>query len=128
MKWGGLFAAALLIAACFMPWYQLPWNNGILSGVDGGIKYGKPGYWHFVFCFFFIVFTLVPRIWAKQWNLLVCALNAAWMIRNFFALAVCNAGDCPERQTGIWLVLVAALLMLVSALFPPMKVATAPKK
>lgn len=118
LKWIGIGSAILLVIACFMPWYHLGWKGLTISGVEGGGKFGKPGYWHFVFVFFFLCFSLIPKIWAKQWNLLVVALNAAWMVRNFFALAVCSAGDCPERQMGIWMVMIASIVMLTAALFP----------
>lgn len=123
LKWIGVAAALLLVVSCFTPWYLLPWNNNILSGIDGGEKYGRPGYGHFVLTFLFLLFTFIPRIWAKQWNVLIAAVNLAWMIRNFFAIAAwCPGGECAERQTGIWLVLAASVVMLVAALFPDIKV------
>ncbi|HMU46325.1 MAG TPA: hypothetical protein PKC72_08160 [Chitinophagaceae bacterium] len=122
LKWIGIGSAILLVIACFMPWYHLGWKDLTISGVEGGGKFGKPGYWHFVFGFFFLFFSLIPKIWAKQWNLLIVALNVAWMIRNFFMLAICSGGDCPQRQYGIWLLFFASLLMLLSALFPGMRI------
>ena len=122
MKWVGLAAALLLIGSCFMPWYSIGWKNITISGVEAGEKLGKPGYWHFVFAGFFLLFTLIPKIWAKQWNLFIVAMNMAWVIRNFFALAACSGGECPERQWGIWLVLISSVLMLLAALFPGIKI------
>ena len=71
--------------------------------------------------FFFIVFMLVPRVWAKRSNLLVGAINMAWAIRNFIFLPACIAGECPLRETGIYLALLASVLMLLATLFPDMK-------
>jgi hypothetical protein len=45
----------------------------------------------------------------------------AWAIRNYFIISACHGGDCPEKHNGIYLVLLASLLMLVSALFPDIK-------
>ena len=122
MKWIGLAAAVLLIVSCFMPWIIIESRNITVSGVDAtGTNYGKPGYIHFVLLAFFVVFTLVPRLWAKRMNLLVVAFNAAWMLRNFLVIGTCKAGECPERETGFYLMIIASLIMLLSALFPDIK-------
>lgn len=122
MKWIGTAGAALLVISCFMPWYLISWQHFTITGVHAGEKLGKPAYWHFVCTFIFLLFTFTPRIWAKQWNVFIAAINLAWMVRNFFALAVCSGGECPQREAGIWLLLLASVMMMVSALFPDMKI------
>jgi hypothetical protein len=37
-------------------------------------------------------------------------------------LSACQAGDCPVKKTGLYCILLASVVMLVSALFPDMKV------
>jgi hypothetical protein len=94
-------------------------KNIVVSGVEStGTNFGKPGYTHFVLSFFFIIFHFIPRLWAKRSNLLVVALNIAWAIRNYFIISMCREGECPEKQIGLWLVLLASVLILVAALFP----------
>jgi hypothetical protein len=123
MKWIGLAAAVLMIISCFTPWVFIESKNITVSGVDAtGTNFGKPGYFHFLLAGLFFICTLVPRVWAKRLNLLFTALNLGWAIRNLFILAACSGGECPERKPGIWLMLLASLLMLASALFPDMKV------
>jgi hypothetical protein len=122
MKWVGLFAVILLIVSCFLPWVIIPSKNIVVSGVEStGTNFGKPGYTHFVLSFFFIIFHFIPRLWAKRSNLLVVALNIAWAIRNYFIISMCREGDCPEKQIGLWLVLLASILILIAALFPDIK-------
>ena len=122
MKWAGLAAAVLLIFSCFLTWVIITSKNIAVSGVDAtGTSFGKPGYFHFLFTFFFIVFTFIPRIWAKRTNFLITALNLAWAIRNYLIISACRGGDCPEKHAGIYLVLIASMLMLASALFPDIK-------
>ena len=122
MKWVGLFAVILLIVSCFLPWVIIPSKNIVVSGIDStGTNFGKPGYTHFVLSFFFIIFHFIPRLWAKRSNLLVVALNIAWAIRNYFIISMCREGDCPEKQMGLWLVLLASILILIAALFPDIK-------
>jgi len=119
MKWIGLFAVALLIFACFQPWVIILSKNIIVSGVDStGTNFGKPGYTHFVLSIFFIIFHLIPKLWAKRWNLLIVALNIAWAIRNYFIISMCREGECPEKKIGLWLVMISSVLMLLAALFP----------
>ena len=119
MKWVGLFAVILLIVSCFLPWVIIPSKNIVVSGVDStGTNFGKPGYTHFVLSFFFVIFHFIPRLWAKRSNLLVVALNIAWAIRNYFIISMCREGECPEKQIGLWLVLLASVLILIAALFP----------
>ncbi len=123
MKWIGLMAAALLVISCFTPWVFIESKNITVSGVDAtGTNFGKPGYFHLLLAAFFLICTFVPRVWAKRLNLLITALNLGWAIRNIFILAACSGGECPIRKLGIWMMLLASVLMLVSALFPDMKV------
>ena len=122
MKWIGLFAVILLVVSCFLPWVNIVSKNIVVSGVDStGTNFGKPGYTHFVMSFFFIIFHFIPRLWAKRVNLLIVALNIAWAIRNYFIISMCREGECPEKQIGLWLVLLASVLVLIAALFPDIK-------
>lgn len=121
MKWIGLAAAVLLVVSCFSPWIYVAALDFTGTGLDAGKVFHGPGYFHFVFVFFFLVFTFIPRIWAKQWNLLVTAVNLGWAIRNFFKLSMCDGGECPVRKWGLYLMLIASIVMLVSALFPDVK-------
>jgi hypothetical protein len=126
IKWIGLAAALLLIISCFTPWVIVLSKNITISGIDGGgSNFGKPGYFNLLMAVFFIIFHFIPRVWAKRANLVVVALNTAWAVRNFFVLSFCRGGECPEKQTGLYLMLFASLLILVAGLFPDMKL---PKK
>jgi len=119
MKWIGLVAVILLVVSCFLPWVLIASKNIVVSGVDStGTNFGKPGYTHFVLSFFFIILHFIPKLWAKRVNLLIVALNIAWVIRNFFIISMCREGECPEKQIGLWLVILASVLMLIAALFP----------
>jgi hypothetical protein len=119
LKWPGIFAALLLVVACWTPWIHIASKDITITGVAAeGTLYGKPGVLHLIFVSFFIVFSLVSRLWAKRFNLLVTGLNTAWMLRNFLVLSLCRAGECPERKWGIYLVLFSSLLMLIASFFP----------
>jgi hypothetical protein len=122
MKWIGIAAAVLLIVSCFIPWVFIESRNITVSGIDApGTNFGKPGYLHLIMTFFFLLFSFIQRVGVKRANLLITALNLGWAIRNYFMIAACQGGDCPMKKTGIYLMLAASLLMMVSALFPDMK-------
>lgn len=122
MKWIGLLAVILLVVSCFTPWVIIQSKNIVVSGIDSaGTNFGKPGYVHFILSVFFIVFHFIQKLWAKRWNILIVVLNIAWAARNFFIISMCREGDCPEKQIGLWLVLIASVLMLLAALFPDIK-------
>ena len=123
MKWTGIIAGAgLLILSCFLIWVIIPSKKIEVTGVDAtGTFFGKPGYFNLLMTFFFLAFSLIPKIWAKRINLLVTAMNFAWAVRNYFVISACRAGECPEKHAGIYLLLIASLVMLISSLFPDLK-------
>ena len=114
--------AITLVISCFMPWVVIGSKNIVVSGVDAtGTSFGKPGYFHFVMTGIFILFMLIPRIWSKRANLLITGFNVAWAFRNFIIISACHMGECPEKKPGIYIALIASLLMLVSSFFPDIK-------
>ena len=122
MKWIGLAAVVLLIVSCFIPWVFIESRNITVSGMDArGTNFGKPGYFHLFMTVFFLLFSFIQKVGVKRANLLITALNLGWAIRNYFMITACHAGDCPLKKTGIYLMLVASIVMMVSALFPDMK-------
>lgn len=122
-KWIGLAGAALLIIASFMPWVTIASHQLVISGVDAtGTNYGKPAYFHFLLLPFYTAFLLIPRLWAKRWNLVIIALNTAWILKNFMVIGTCKGGECPVRETGFYLMILSGLLMLVGALFPDIRI------
>lgn len=121
-KWIGLLAAVAYIGNCFLPWVIIQSKQIEVTGLQSeGTNFGSPGYLGIVLSVLFIVFNFTPRIWAKRINLAVVALQAGWAVRNYYILSVCRI-ECPSKQTGLYLQLIAALIMLVAALFPDMKI------
>jgi len=121
-KWMGILLFIILVISCLMPWVTVVSKQIVISGVSAeGTNFGKPGYFNLLFSVFFLFFHLVPRLWAKRWNLLVVALNIAWAIRNYFLITACREGECPQKHEGLYLMLFAAAGMLISALFPDIR-------
>jgi hypothetical protein len=121
-KWLGLLSVILLISCAFFPWVTIESKNLVITGLDTrGTNFGKPAMFHFVLAALFLICNFTNRIWAKRLNLLIAALNLGWALRNILILGGCMAGECPARQPAIWIMLIASVLMLLSAVFPDMK-------
>lgn len=121
--WIGLAAALVVAIGSYQPWVTISALSHAITGMDGtGTNFGKPAKLHLIFCVIAAIFFLIPRVWAKRFNWLFCAMNLAWAARNFLLYARCEMGTCPERELGLYLVLLGSVVMLAMALFPDMKV------
>ncbi|MBL7738289.1 MAG: hypothetical protein JNK14_03660 [Chitinophagaceae bacterium] len=125
LKWAGIVAAVVLVAASFMPWVFIASRNITVTGVDSsGTNFGKPAYFHFIAVSCYLVFVFVSKLWSARGNLVVTALNMAWAVRNYFVISMCRGGDCPEKKMAIFVVVAASLVMLIAALFPDIKLSS----
>jgi uncharacterized BrkB/YihY/UPF0761 family membrane protein len=118
-QWIGVAAAIVLVTACFMPWAYYPDIKKDFTGFfsENNI-YGKPAKVFITLAAFASIFFLIPKIWAKRWNLLIGALVMAYAIKTFILYSGCYGGTCPERKTGIWIMLGSSLLILLMTVFP----------
>ena len=109
----------MLVISSFLSWTYHPDLNKFFTGFfsENNI-YGKPGYVFIVLSIFAIVFFGIQKVWAKRWNLFICAIILAYAIKTFIVYSGCYRGICPAKQTGIWLMLAATLLMMGMSLLP----------
>jgi hypothetical protein len=125
-QWIALVAGLSLVMACFMPWVIIRDPYMIISGMDPAeSRFGKPGFAHFVLTGLLLFFSFVPRLWAKRLNLVIGALNLAWAIRNFMVMSRCEGGECPEKQWGLYLALVASVALMISTFLPELNIGQA---
>lgn len=116
-------AAFGLVVAVHMDWVHIDSIGLTVTGMrTEGTNFGQPGMFHLVMAVMYIVFALMPRLWAKRLNLLVGALNLAWAIRNFLLVSACSGGECPEKQAGLVLVMVFSAFLMAGALFPDLDI------
>ncbi|QEC56367.1 hypothetical protein [Flavisolibacter ginsenosidimutans] len=112
-----LLVAALLVAACFMPWMTIESKGITITGVDTtGTTFGKPAYFHFFWAGLCLLFVLFNKVWSKRVTLLFAAFNVAWALRNFLLLPACAGGECPVRKLGLYLVLASSVLLFFAPL------------
>ena len=118
-QWIGVAAALLLIGVCYLPWAYYPELQKEFTGFfSENNVYGRPGKIFMFFCGIAIILYLIPRIWAKRANLFVCAINFAFAINIFIRFTGCARGVCPEKRIGIFLMLLASIIMVVAAVLP----------
>lgn len=120
-KWIGVVACGLLIISCFMHWAYYSDIQKHFSGFDSKVMfrgkmqhyYGRPG---ILLCFFAVsclIFHLLPKVWAKRANLLFAGLCMAYAIRTYFMFSAAYSGYIPQKETGLWLMLIAAVVNLM---------------
>lgn len=115
----GIIAALATIVICFLPWAVIPGRGISISGMHAvGTHFGKPGMVNIIFSACMTVFFLVPRIWAKRTNVFLAAINLAWAFRNYLLVSTCMAGECPEKQPALYVLVAMGILIQVMVLLP----------
>jgi hypothetical protein len=122
-QWIGVLAAITLAVACFLHWTWYPDLHQYFSGFySKNNLYGKPGKGIIFFAAIAVIFYVIPKVWAKRWNMVICCLLLGFAIRTFIVYSTCYRGICPEKQFGIWLMLGSTVVMLLATLVPDIKV------
>lgn len=117
----GIVAVAVLLVSAFLPWAYIDFgllHKAVLTGMDTGkTNYGKPAILNLVFAPLFLITIFIPKVWAKRTGIFLGVLVLAWNLRNFYLFS-CEMGYCPERRIGLYLTVLAAIAVMVSAVLP----------
>lgn len=117
----GIFSVILLIGSAFLPWVYIDYgtlHEALLTGMDtGATNYGKPGILNLFFGVLFLGTIFIPKVWAKRTGIFFGVVILAWNLRNFF-LFQCEMGYCPEKRIGLYLSLLAGIMVMVCAVLP----------
>jgi hypothetical protein len=119
----GILACIALVVSCFLPWAYYPDLHKSFTGFFSEQNvYGKPGT---VFTFFAIISVLLlflNKIWAKRTLIFIAALNLGYLLKTYVIYTSCYKGYCPEKQYGIYFLIVSSLALLLISFFPDLKV------
>lgn len=85
-------------------------------------NYGRPGKFLIIAVGVVVLMFVIRKIWAKRINMFLCVLIVAYAIKSFILFSGCYKGICPDKQPGIWIMLISAGVMLLASLFPDMKI------
>ncbi len=122
LKWIGLTACVVLIIACFLPWtYHEPINKIFTGFFSYQNYYGRPGIYLSFFAIASVVLILLPKIWAKRFHLFFAALTLGYAVKTYILFTSCYNAYCPDKKSGIYLMMVCCIVILVAAIFPDMK-------
>jgi len=118
----GFIACIILLASCFMPWaYYADLHKSFTGFFSEKNTYGKPGIFFSFIAVISVVLIFLDKVWAKRIHILFAALNLGYLIKTFILFTSCYNGYCPEKQFGIYLLIIGCLLMMIVALFPDIK-------
>jgi hypothetical protein len=121
IKWISIFAAIVLIVSCFFPWIIIKSKNITVTGMDvAGLAYGHYGYFLIPLAIIFILLQLINKIWAKRLNV---AISAVIVTIAFACLWIfrCEYGECPEKQTALYIMFACSIVVLLGSLLPDIK-------
>lgn len=115
----GVIAAAAIVTVCFMPWVYIPSIKTTITGMSADkTNFGRPGLMNIILGITAVVLFIIPRIWAKRINLFIGIFNLAWSVRNFLLITQCELGECPEKKSGIYLLLLLSAVLLLMTFLP----------
>ena len=131
LHWLGIIACISLVISCFLPWSYYA-DASIVNEADRTFtgfysyqnNYGKPGKMLVLTATISLILILLPKIWAKRTNLFICALGVGYAIKSYILFVSCYNAYCPEKKIGIYLMLVATILMLICSAFPSLTLKT----
>ena len=119
LHWIGIAACVTLIVSCFLPWSYYADLNQTFNGLYSyGNNYGKPGKFLIFFALLILVFTLLPKVWAKRANLFFAALTVAYAVKTFILFSSCYNNYCPQKLFALYLMLGCTAIMLLASVFP----------
>lgn len=116
----GIIAALAIVAVCFMPWVYIPFIQTTVTGMSADkTNLGRPGIMNIILCIVAVALFIIPQIWAKRINIFMSIFNLAWSVRNFLLITQCELGECPEKKSGIYLLLLLSAVLLLMTFLPP---------
>ncbi len=118
----GLLACIALIVSCFLPWAYYPDLQKSFSGFFSEQNvYGKPGIAFTFFAVISVLLIFINKIWAKRTLIFFAALNVGYLLKTYVIYTSCYKGYCPEKQYGIYFLIISSIILLLISFFPDVK-------
>lgn len=123
----GFVACALLVISCFLPWAYYPDLHTSFTGFysEQGI-YGKPGKVFIFFAVCCLAFIFINKVWAKRTCIFFAAFNLGYLIKTYVLFTSCYSTICPQKQYGLYLLILSCILLMIVSVFPNMKLKSEP--
>jgi hypothetical protein len=121
----GTVSALLLVISCFLPWaYYADIDKHFTGFYTYQNMYGKPAKAFIFLAVLSLALIFINKIWAKRTLLFVSAVNLAYLIKTYVLFTSCYSGLCPQKEYGIYLLMISVLCLVVSSVFPDIKLGT----
>lgn len=118
----GVIACIVLIIACFLPWtFHADVNKDFTGFLSEKDTYGKPGKVFIFLAVLSVILLFVQKVWAKRMHIFVAGLIIAYAIKTYILYTSCYNAYCPDKRYGIYLVILSAIFIMLSAVFPDTK-------
>ena len=121
-KWVGVVACVILMGSCFLNWTFNPAVPDMNSQTFTGFfnykqTYGRPGVLLCILGSLSLLLHLLPMRFAKYANLAISALLVAYAFRTWLLYNRVVMAESPEALAGIYIMVVAAVLNIIAAVF-----------
>ena len=114
----GIFTCVLLIVSCFLPWaYYADLHKSFTGFFSEQNIYGKPGKAIVFIAVCSAVLILLDKVWAKRTFLFLVAIHIAYLIKTYAFFTTCYSTICPQKQYGLYLLILGSVLLLIVAFF-----------
>jgi hypothetical protein len=122
-KWIGLGIYIGLIVVCFIPWtYHADLGKHFTGFLSEKNIYGKPGKFFIIFSVICVLMMFVERVWAKFIHIFFAGVILAYALKTYHLYTSSYNAYSPEKQPGIYLLLLFSILSFAISLFPDMKI------
>ncbi len=116
-NWIGLAVSVTLIVSCFLNWTWYPDIQKYFTGFFTEKNYyGKPAYFLISMAAIGVAAHAFRKVWLYRVNLAASGLAMAFAIRTFLLFTSSYDGYLPEKQLGIYVMLIASILNIVTAM------------
>ncbi len=106
-----------------MPWvYYADLNKSFTGFFSEQNMYGKPGIFFTFIAAASIFLIYLDKIWAKRTCIFLSALNLGYLIKTYILFTSCYNAYCPEKKTGLFLVIISSIALMIVSIFPDMKI------
>lgn len=122
-KWIALLIYLFVVVVCFLPWtYHADLGKYFTGFFSEKEVYGKPGKFLIIFSSISIVTNFIPKVWARFTQIFFAGLIMAYALKSYHLYTSSYNFHMPEKQPGIYLLVILSILGFAVSLFPDIKI------
>ncbi len=119
----GCCLALIVLGSCFFPWVFIESKQLTITGFQTtGTNFGRPAIFIFFTGGLSAFLFLLNKIWAKRLNVFITTFCFAWSISKYLMLSACYAGECPQKQIALFILVFASAIMMLMSFLPKINI------